>query len=552
MDTVPGINSQETLVRMRVKNFNNMLSAQFTLQFDPEIAAYIGFTETGIQSITGISFGQSQISNGILTFAWNQPDVTPVTLTDGTTLFALRFQVIGDGGSHSPIQFINDPTPLEFVDQSFLPLNSWIVNPGRIDVLNLSNLSGNLRLPNGVGVRSATIAATGYSNESVQSDLDGNYSINLPEGEQYSITPSKGNDTIVANGITTLDVLLIQRHILGTLLLNSPYKIIAADVNLTATVTSADINLINALILANISEYPSGQFWSFIPDDYTFSSASNPFPFPSSRNYPNITEITNEDYFGVKLGDVNYTYNNSLARLSAATDSVNLYIENQNVQEESTIKVPVRVKNYNNMAGFQLALEWDPQVLTFENVNLADGGLDVNTGISQIDNGLLNVNWIEPNASTASIEEDSALFVITFNVIGALGSNSIVNIISSLTAPIELINEELEVTAFSIQGATISVTAPSSINYSNNDLFRIYPNPTNQYINLDCENCPENEGFNINIHNMLGQVVYYNHFQSLPTQLELNEVFNSGIYYISIQFEKSGKSVTRKLQVYKN
>jgi hypothetical protein len=413
-----------------------MLSAQFTLQFDPSLVSYAGFTNPAITSITGNSFGQTQISSGTLTFAWNQPNVTPVTLNDGTILFTLRFQVVGNGGSFTPVQFVNSPTPLEFVDQSFIPLNSWVVQPGRIEVLNLATISGSLNLPNGIGVRSAIVAASGFSNESVQSALDGSYSINLPEGQSYIVNPSKGNDTLVANGITTLDVILIQRHILGTLLLNSPYKIIAADVNLSGTVTSADINLINALILANISQYPSGQFWSFVPDDYSFPSPENPFPFPSSRTYPSISGTVNDDYIGVKLGDVNYTYNNALARLSAATDSVSLYIENQSVREESTINVPVRVKNFNNMAGFQLALEWDPEVLSFNEINANNGGLSVNVGATQSTLGLLNINWIEPNAGVASIQEDSALFVVTFNVIGSVGTNSEINIISSPTAPI--------------------------------------------------------------------------------------------------------------------
>jgi hypothetical protein len=101
-----------------VRNFTNVLSAQFTLQFDPSVVSYLGFTNPAIASINGNSFGQTQIANGVLTFAWSQPNVTPVTLSDGTVLFTLRFQVAGIGGTFTPIQFVNSPTPLEFVDQS--------------------------------------------------------------------------------------------------------------------------------------------------------------------------------------------------------------------------------------------------------------------------------------------------------------------------------------------------------------------------------------------------------------------------------------------------
>lgn len=551
MDTVPGINGQETLVNMRVRNFTNILSAQFTLQFDPTVASYSGFTNPAIASINGNSFGQTQIANGVLTFAWSQPNVTPVTLSDGTVLFTLRFQVAGIGGTFTPIQFVNSPTPLEFVDQSFIPLSSWAVNPGRIEVLNLSSISGSLNLPNGVGIRSATISASGFSDESVQSAINGTYSINLPEGQLYTISPSKGNDTLVANGITTLDVILIQRHILGTLLLNSPYKIIAGDVNLSGTVTSADINLINAIILANINQYPSGLFWSFVPDDYIFSSPNNPFPFPSSRNYPSISGAVNEDYFGVKLGDVNYSYNNALARLSAATDSVSLYIENKTVQEESTINVPIRVKNFSNMAGFQLALEWNPQVLSFNEVNSNNGGLAVNVGATQSTSGLLNINWIDPNSSVATIEEDSSLFVITFDVIGAVGTNSAINIVSSPTAPIELINENLEVAAYGILNGNIEVNIPSSTQKMLDNQFKIYPNPVNDNIQISCEACLHIENYTMSLFNSIGQIVYQIENKSFPTTFSIDNSLSNGLYFFVIEDRKTSLRTVKRVQIIK-
>lgn len=549
MDTVPGINGQETLVNMRVRNFTNMLSAQFTLQFDPSVVSYLGFTNPAVSSITGNSFGQIQIANGILTFAWSQPNVIPVSLSDGTVLFSLRFQAVGIGGTSTPVQFVNTPTPLEFVDQSFIPLNSWIVNPGRIEILNLTTISGSLTLPNGVGIRSATISASGFSNQSTQSALDGSYSINLAEGQSYSITPSKGNDTLVANGITTLDAILIQRHILGTLLLNSPYKIIAADVNLSGTITSADINLINALILANINQYPSGLFWSFVPDDYSFPNPVNPFPFPSSRNYPSLSGTVNENYIGVKLGDVNYTYNNALARLSAVTDSVSLYIEDQVVQEGSTINVPVKVKNFNNMAGFQLALEWDPQVISFNGVNSNNGGLAVNIGATQANSGLLNINWIEPNSSVATIQDDSALFVITFEVIGEVGTNSAINIVSSPTAPIELINEILEVADYGIENGNILVNIPSGItNYFENTI-TVFPNPASNFIQINCESCIQENKYTVHLYNSIGQLAHKQEIVSFPASISIENSMSTGLYFLMIEERESGSRFVKKVQI---
>jgi hypothetical protein len=489
LDTIPGINGQQVLMPIRVKNFNNMLSAQFSLQFDPSVISYAGFANAGIPSITGSSFGQAQINNGVLTFAWSQPNITPVSLADDALLVNLRFNVIGAGGSFSPITFINSPTPIEFVDQTFVPLSSYQTLPGRVDVLNLAAISGNLKTENGNGIRSATVAATGFTSESTQSNLAGQYSLLLPQGQSYTITPTKGNDTLVNNGITTLDVLLIQRHILGILPLNSPYKIIAADVNLSGTVTSADINLINALILANISAYPSGRFWSFVPDNHVFSNPQNPFPFPAARTYNSLNTATNQDFFGMKLGDVNNSYNPALARRARSENPVELYIENQNVSEEATIQVPVRVKNFTDIAGFQFGLQWDASVLRYIEINPANGGLDVNKGENMTAEGKLNINWTEPDAGVSTLEDDGILFNISFEVLGGVGSNTNVDIYSSPTTPVEIYTGELEVADHSLQGGVISVTTPSSILEVVGSGIEItaYPNPFKDFTTLSIQ-----------------------------------------------------------------
>jgi hypothetical protein len=48
----------------------------------------------------------------------------------------------------------------------------------------------------------------------------------IPLAGNYTVTPEKDDNPL--NGVTTLDLALISKHILGIENLNSPYKIIAA------------------------------------------------------------------------------------------------------------------------------------------------------------------------------------------------------------------------------------------------------------------------------------------------------------------------------------
>src|SRR5690606_38908605 len=63
----------------------------------------------------------------------------------------------------------------------------------------------------------------------------------------YSILPVKDDNPL--NGVTTFDLVLISKHILGSEPLNSPYKMIAADANKSGSITTFDIVEFRKLIL---------------------------------------------------------------------------------------------------------------------------------------------------------------------------------------------------------------------------------------------------------------------------------------------------------------
>lgn len=126
-------------------------------------------------------------------------------------------------------------------------------------------------------------------------------------GNQTDITPSRKIN--VTNGLTTYDLVLIQKHILGIQPLGSPYKLIAADANYDGAVTTADVVLLRKLLLGIIQELPSQQSWRFVPSQYVFPNPANPFapPIPEKHAISETTfPVPNHVWFiGVKIGDVN-------------------------------------------------------------------------------------------------------------------------------------------------------------------------------------------------------------------------------------------------------
>jgi hypothetical protein len=128
-------------------------------------------------------------------------------------------------------------------------------------------------------------------------------------GYQYEVAPFRNMDPL--NGVTTYDITLISKHVLGITPLDSPYKIIAADINQDGNVTTYDMLLLRKLILGVVDTLPNGKSWRFVPADYVFpnpGAPSNP-AFPEKILVPNTFESNWGDYrfIGIKIGDVDFS-----------------------------------------------------------------------------------------------------------------------------------------------------------------------------------------------------------------------------------------------------
>ena len=90
----------------------------------------------------------------------------------------------------------------------------------------------------------------------------------LAVGGDYSVVPSLDADA--DNGVTTYDIVLITRHILGIEPFTSPYQTIAADANNTQTVTTLDVVDIRKVILQMENGFPNNTSWRFVDVEHVF------------------------------------------------------------------------------------------------------------------------------------------------------------------------------------------------------------------------------------------------------------------------------------------
>jgi hypothetical protein len=180
-------------------------------------------------------------------------------------------------------------------------------------------LAGIIGTEAGAPVKGAVVSATanGIAVGSGTTAAAGTYTVTgVSSGENYEIHVTKPIGTDKKNGVTILDIGLISKHLLGSQLLDSPYKIIAADVNQDGEVDALDMLIIRRFILNITETLPMGTSWRFIPKNYVFRDPTRPLEenFPEFMNYFFPDNTLRPNFIAVKLGDVNNSFDGTTIR----------------------------------------------------------------------------------------------------------------------------------------------------------------------------------------------------------------------------------------------
>ena len=205
----------------------------------------------------------------------------------------------------------------------------------------------------------------GETEGSLMTDDTGKYQFpNLAMYNNYQLVP--GKNTHHEEGISTLDLVMIQRHILGINHLNSPYKIIAADANNSQSVTAADLVELRKIVLGIQKEFSKNTSWRFVDAGYSVADPLYPWPFIEQLNYEGLeSNMTNSDFIAVKVGDVNNSAaeNYSGKTSSRTKETKNIYIEDQYVAEGNLVTIPVKSDDIQNALGVQWTFELSDNVI---------------------------------------------------------------------------------------------------------------------------------------------------------------------------------------------
>ncbi|TVR87106.1 MAG: T9SS C-terminal target domain-containing protein [Saprospirales bacterium] len=404
-------------------------------------------------------------------------------------------------------------------------------------------VSGSVFMENGTPINDVEVNLMGSSMAPEMTDDLGNYDFpQMPLGGAYEVVPERDVDHRA--GISTYDIALIQRHILGTHYFNTPYQWIAADIDRSGTIDVRDIAQLRRLILGTIDEFEQNTSWRFVDAEFQFSGFD-----PLNQNFnetymiPDFNaNMTGLDFIAVKVGDVNASYDpNSAegANTRSLGDPLTLGIQRKGFEANQSFEIPVSAKGFRNVDAFQFTLLFNHNEMKLRAVEPGAINLgDEYVNFAQVADGLVPFSWNDVLPTTVS--DDEVLFTLVFDAVESGNIAGSINMTSSKTPIRAYLNGEPHHMEFKF---TDGITAEGGF-----ELFQNRPNPFRDHTVISF-NMAERADARITIMDVTGKVVYTveDIFEAGYNEITVKELerLSSQVYYYRL--DTDGYSATKKM-----
>jgi len=226
---------------------------------------------------------------------------------------------------------------------------------------------------------SLTLSVPGGGTSSKFAVTNGAYTLEafpgLPALPFYEAVPAKNNNPL--NGVSTFDLVLMNRQILGIEPFQHPWQFLAADANNSNSVSTIDIVEFRKLILGIYDTLPQAPSWVFSP------AMDSLWPQQCS------------EFLAIKKGDVNANADpkNLLATDDRNADPWPLHLENRHLNAGQAHTVRLFAGKGGQWTGFQAAFQYDTRALQILSLRSeALPGFDENAW--RVSDGRLVLSWL--------------------------------------------------------------------------------------------------------------------------------------------------------------
>lgn len=384
--------------------------------------------------------------------------------------------------------------------------------------------------------------------KSVNTNQDGLFLFSdLLTDNDYTLAPVKNDD--ILNGVTTLDLVMIQRHILGIESLNSPYKYIAADINNSSNISASDLSELRKVILGIKDGFNNNNSWRFVDAGLVFSDPSYPYPVKETLETGNLTKnIGGKDFIAVKIGDVNESAQDGsiMGDKVSSRSTVSMKQSTVNGKAGDVVEVAIGWNQTIDIAGTQFSLAFDP-----ESVDLIDAktngviNTDDNVSYRNIENGLIHVSW----NSYDPVSMAGNLMTFRFRLKQAYVNQPVLSLYNGMIHP-EVYSKEGD--KFVIHNLSLELRSGETLSEDRFEVYQNIPNPFNAVTQIGF-NLPETSDVTFKVFDVTGKVLLQQ--QTLfkkgynTINFDAGSISSTGVLYYVIETNKY--SATRKMIIIK-
>jgi hypothetical protein len=363
------------------------------------------------------------------------------------------------------------------------------------------------------------------------------------------IVPSRKTNR--KNGLTTLDIAIIARSVLGTdtTISNNPYKMVAADLNGDGSIDGVDMLLLRRFIVNIDTQFRFVPHWAFIPKTYTLPAVPPRLSEIIQSYYVNPNALGNPytfQFWAIKMGDVNNSYDASLGLRAGTTDQVEtrseglvLTTENIYLEEGNIYNIDIKPSKSTTCMGFQGTFSLKNGVYTEGSsfVDLESNAL-TNFGSNNFNaakNGQITFSWND--VKNQQFDANNPLLTLRFKAQKSGQLSDILQLNSDITTAL----------VFDAQGNEKRL----SLNFEKtnpNSTIEALPNPFSDVLNVKIDVYTEGS-LSYSIFDETGKLVHQNqaNLKKGSTILSLNaasiNVVKSGIYFLKIETKEGTKTI---------
>jgi len=378
--------------------------------------------------------------------------------------------------------------------------------------------------------------------EDEKTDEFGVYAFPIMEfGGNYKVIPKKNGDYL--NGVSTLDIILIQKHILALKEFDSPYKYIAGDVNKSETISSLDIIILRKLILGFYDELPNNESWRMVDKEFEFPDPSDPLSsgFPETYNINEMSSSMYIEFVGVKVGDVNGSVMNEFSNVSSESRSdsrLDVTYGEKQFKKGEEFEITFSPKFKSGFDGAQFAIQFDQSILEIQDVMLKDNALCnlENINLLHVDEGLILVSY--NSLTRLENNRDQSFFTVR---VKSKSNNSI-------SRAIAMDDTAIKSESYFYDMVGDIMLMPTDDENGGVILYQNKPNPWNYNTTIQYF-VPEDMPVILNIYSINGQIIRTDNIEANAgmNEYDLNrsDISTNGVFYYEIVTE--GTKQVRKM-----